>query len=122
METLQVLKSKVKMGIITNGFSLPQRVPRQAGLERVVRAAGDLGRGTGDQAGGGHFPACPRADAAPGSGASADGGDNPKTDIAGAAAQGLATCWYNPARQDGPCEATHEIHHFAHLSAIVLGQ
>jgi putative hydrolase of the HAD superfamily len=23
-------------------------------------------------------------------------GDNPKTDIAGAAAQGLATCWYNP--------------------------
>ncbi|MFB0596488.1 HAD hydrolase-like protein, partial [Aeromonas hydrophila] len=49
-------------------------------------------------------------------------GDNPKTDIAGAMAQGLATCWYNPARQDGPCEATQEIHHFAHLSAIVLGQ
>ena len=49
-------------------------------------------------------------------------GDNPKTDIAGAAAQGLATCWYNPARQQGPSEATHEIHHFAHLSDIVLGR
>ena len=48
-------------------------------------------------------------------------GDNPKTDIAGAAAQGLATCWYNPSREAGPCEATHEIHHFAHLSEIVLG-
>jgi putative hydrolase of the HAD superfamily len=49
-------------------------------------------------------------------------GDNPKTDIAGAAAQGLATCWYNPARQAGECDATHEIHHFAHLADIVLGR
>ena len=34
---LKTLEDKVRMGIITNGFSLPQRGrPRQTGLERMV--------------------------------------------------------------------------------------
>ena len=58
VETLQQLRSKVRMGIITNGFSVPQRGRLgKLGLERVVRAAGDLRRNSGDQAGASHIPA-----------------------------------------------------------------
>jgi len=123
VETLQALKSKVKMGIITNGFSLPQRgrldklgwnewfEPLVISDEvQVTKPAAAI------------FQHALELMQRPDPARVLMVGDNPKTDIAGAAAQGLATCWYNPARQDGPCEATHEIHHFAHLSAIVLGQ
>lgn len=75
VETLQQLRTKVRMGIITNGFSVPQRgAARQTGLERVVRAAGDLRRDPGDQAGASYFPAHPLPDGAAGSCAGADGG------------------------------------------------
>ncbi|MBV7415244.1 pyrimidine 5'-nucleotidase [Aeromonas encheleia] len=124
VETLEaLLQGQVRMGIITNGFSLPQRgrlsklgwddwfepliisdevnvtKPAAAIFQHALELMGQ--------------PSPARVLMV---------GDNPKTDIAGAAAQGLATCWYNPARQQVACEATHEIHHFAHLFAIVLGQ
>ncbi len=122
-ETLQALKSKVRMGIITNGFSLPQRgrldklgwnswfEPLVISDEvQVTKPAAAIFQHALAQMG---QPSPARVLMV---------GDNPKTDIAGAAAQGLATCWYNPGRETGPCEATHEIHHFAHLCAIVLGE
>lgn len=123
LETLKILKGRVRMGIITNGFSLPQRgrlsklgwsdwfEPLVISDEvQVTKPAAAIFQHTLALMG---QPSPTRVLMV---------GDNPKTDIAGAAAQGLATCWYNPDRQDTECEATHEIHHFAHLSAIVLGQ
>ncbi len=123
VETLEALKGQVRMGIITNGFSLPQRgrlsklgwsewfEPLVISDEvQVTKPAAAIFQHTLALMG---QPSPARVLMV---------GDNPKTDIAGAAAQGLATCWYNPARHDTECEATHEIHHFAHLSTIVLGQ
>ena len=123
VETLQALRGRVRMGIITNGFSLPQRgrlsklgwsewfeplvISDEVQVTKPAAAIFQHALGLMKQ------PQPTRVLMV---------GDNPKTDIAGAAAQGLATCWYNPARQDAECGATHEIHHFAQLSAIVLGQ
>ncbi|WP_434662420.1 pyrimidine 5'-nucleotidase [Aeromonas sp. NJAU223] len=122
-ETLAALQGRVRMGIITNGFSLPQRgrLDKLGWGDRfetlvisdevkVTKPAPAIFQLALERMG--------RPDPA----RVLMVGDNPKTDIAGAAAQGLATCWYNPARQDASCEPTHEIHHFAHLGAIVLGQ
>ncbi|WP_421301462.1 pyrimidine 5'-nucleotidase [Aeromonas veronii] len=123
VETLQQLRNTVRMGIITNGFSVPQRgrlgklgwsewfEPLVISDEiRVTKPAPAIFQHTLSLMG---QPDPARVLMV---------GDNPKTDIAGAAAQGLATCWYNPARQAGECDATHEIHHFAHLADIVLGR
>lgn len=124
VETLQAFREQgVRMGIITNGFSLPQRgrldklgwgdwfEPLVISDEvHVTKPAAAIFQHALDQMG---QPSPARVLMV---------GDNPKTDIAGAAAQGLATCWYNPERHDTACESTHEIHHFAQLSAIVLGQ
>lgn len=123
VETLQLLKDKVKMGIITNGFSVPQRgrlgklgwsewfAPLVISDEiRVTKPDPAIFQHTLSLMG------------APDPARVLMVGDNPKTDIAGAAAQGLATCWYNPGKQSGECDATHEIHHFSHLAGIVLGQ
>lgn len=124
VETLQAFQQRgVRMGIITNGFSLPQRgrldklgwsdwfEPLVISDEvHVTKPAAAI------------FLHALELMGQPSPARVLMVGDNPKTDIAGAAAQGLATCWYNPERHDTPCESTHEIHHFAHLSAIVLGQ
>ena len=124
VETLQVFQQRgVRMGIITNGFSLPQRgrldklgwsewfEPLVISDEvHVTKPAAAI------------FLHALELMGQPSPARVLMVGDNPKTDIAGAAAQGLATCWYNPERHDTPCESTHEIHHFAHLNAIVLGQ
>lgn len=123
VETLQQLRNKVRMGIITNGFSVPQRgrlgklgwsewfEPLVISDEiRVTKPAPAIFQHTLSLMG---EPDPARVLMV---------GDNPRTDIAGAAAQGLATCWYNPERQADACQATHEIHHFSHLSRIVLGQ
>ncbi|MGY3943871.1 pyrimidine 5'-nucleotidase [Aeromonas tecta] len=123
VETLQVFQQRgVRMGIITNGFSLPQRgrlsklgwsewfEPLVISDEvHVTKPAAAIFQHALDLMG---QPSPARVLMV---------GDNPKTDIAGAAAQGLATCWYNPQHHDTPCEATHQIHHFAQLSPIVLG-
>lgn len=121
-ETLQALQGRVRMGIITNGFSLPQRgrldklgwsewfEPLVISDEvHVTKPAAAI------------FQHALALMGQPSPARVLMVGDNPKTDIAGAAAQGLATCWYNPARHDAHCDATHEIHHFAHLGDIVLG-
>ncbi|HEY9898684.1 MAG TPA: pyrimidine 5'-nucleotidase [Pantanalinema sp.] len=121
-ETLAQLRGRVRMGIITNGFSETQRgrlvrhgwsdwfeplvisdeiqyvKPEPAIFQHALSLMGQ--------------PDAARVLMV---------GDNPHTDIAGAAAQGLATCWYNPAKADPACAPTHEIHHFSHLSTIVLG-
>ncbi|MGY4025781.1 pyrimidine 5'-nucleotidase [Aeromonas rivuli] len=122
LETLLQLKERVSMGIITNGFSLPQR-GRLAKLGwhdwfapliisdevRVTKPAAAI------------FEQSLALMGRPDPARVLMVGDNPKTDIAGAAAMGLATCWYNPQGQAGDCAPTHEIRHFTHLAEIVLG-
>lgn len=123
IETLQQLRRKVRMGIITNGFSVPQRgrlgkFGWSEWFEPLV-ISDEIRVTKPDPA---IFLHTLSLMGQPDPARVLMVGDNPKTDIAGAAAQGLATCWYNPERQAGECDATHEIHHFSHLSRIVLGQ
>lgn len=122
VNTLQQLRSKVRMGIITNGFSVPQRgrlgkLGWSEWFEPLVIS--DEVRVTKPEPA--IFQHTLSLMGQPDPAQVLMVGDNPKTDIAGAAAQGLATCWYNPARQVSECDATHEIYHFAHLTEIVLG-
>ncbi|WDO00930.1 pyrimidine 5'-nucleotidase [Aeromonas allosaccharophila] len=122
LDTLQQLRSKVRMGIITNGFSVPQRgrlgkLGWSEWFEPLVIS--DEIRVT--KPGPAIFQHTLSLMGQPDPARVLMVGDNPKTDIAGAAAQGLATCWYNPERQAGDSGATHEIHHFSHLAGIVLG-
>lgn len=122
LDTLQQLRSKVRMGIITNGFSVPQRgrlgkLGWSEWFEPLV-ISDEIRVTKPDPA---IFQHTLSLMGQPDPARVLMVGDNPKTDIAGAAAQGLATCWYNPERQAGECDATHEIHHFSHLAGIVLG-
>ncbi|WP_429011358.1 pyrimidine 5'-nucleotidase [Aeromonas allosaccharophila] len=122
LDTLQQLRSKVRMGIITNGFSVPQRgrlgkLGWSEWFEPLVIS--DEIRVTKPDPAIFHHTLSLMGQPDPARVLMV--GDNPKTDIAGAAAQGLATCWYNPERQAGDSGATHEIHHFSHLAGIVLG-
>ncbi|MBS4694203.1 pyrimidine 5'-nucleotidase [Aeromonas allosaccharophila] len=122
LDTLQQLRSKVRMGIITNGFSVPQRgrlgkLGWSEWFEPLV-ISDEIRVTKPDPA---IFQHTLSLMGQPDPARVLMVGDNPKTDIAGAAAQGLATCWYNPERQAGDCGATHEIHHFSHLAGIVLG-
>lgn len=122
VDTLLSLKERVSMGIITNGFSLPQR-GRLAKLgwydwfEPLIIS--DEVRVTKPSAA--IFEQSLALMGRPDPARVLMVGDNPKTDIAGAAAMGLATCWYNPHGQEGECAPTHEIRHFSHLAEIVLG-
>ncbi|WP_139709439.1 pyrimidine 5'-nucleotidase [Aeromonas allosaccharophila] len=122
LDTLQQLRSKVRMGIITNGFSVPQRgrlgkLGWSEWFEPLV-ISDEIRVTKPDPA---IFQHTLSLMGQPDPARVLMVGDNPKTDIAGAAAQGLATCWYNPERQTGDSGATHEIHHFSHLAGIVLG-
>ena len=45
-------------------------------------------------------------------------GDNPQTDVAGAAGVGMETCWFNSHGQSLQVLATHAIDHFAELLAL----
>ncbi|BBT80724.1 noncanonical pyrimidine nucleotidase, YjjG family protein [Aeromonas veronii] len=122
LDTLQQLRSKVRMGIITNGFSVPQRgrlgkLGWSEWFEPLV-ISDEIRVTKPDPA---IFQHTLSLMGQPDPARVLMVGDNPKTDIAGAAAQGLATCWYNPERQAGDSGATHEIHHFSHLAGIVLG-
>lgn len=122
LDTLQQLRSKVRMGIITNGFSVPQRgrlgkLGWSEWFEPLV-ISDEIRVTKPDPA---IFQHTLSLMGQPDPARVLMVGDNPKTDIAGAAAQGLATCWYNPERQAGDSGATHEIHHFFHLAGIVLG-
>ncbi|HHQ4573232.1 TPA: pyrimidine 5'-nucleotidase [Aeromonas veronii] len=122
LDTLQQLRSKVRMGIITNGFSVPQRgrlgkLGWSEWFEPLV-ISDEIRVTKPDPA---IFQHTLSLMGQPDPARVLMVGDNPKTDIAGAAAQGLATCWYNPERQAGDSGATHEINHFSHLAGIVLG-
>ncbi|WP_270693619.1 MULTISPECIES: pyrimidine 5'-nucleotidase [unclassified Aeromonas] len=122
LDTLRQLRSKVRMGIITNGFSVPQRgrlgkLGWSEWFEPLV-ISDEIRVTKPDPA---IFQHTLSLMGQPDPARVLMVGDNPKTDIAGAAAQGLATCWYNPERQAGDSGATHEIHHFSHLAGIVLG-
>ena len=122
LDTLQQLRSKVRMGNITNGFSVPQRgrlgkLGWSEWFEPLV-ISDEIRVTKPDPA---IFQHTLSLMGQPDPARVLMVGDNPKTDIAGAAAQGLATCWYNPERQAGDSGATHEIHHFSHLAGIVLG-
>lgn len=122
LDTLQQLRSKVRMGIITNGFSVPQRgrlgkLGWSEWFEPLV-ISDEIRVTKPDPA---IFQHTLSLMGQPDPARVLMVGDNPKTDIAGAAAQGLATCWYNPERQAGDSGATHEIYHFSHLAGIVLG-
>lgn len=121
-DTLAQLKGRVRMGIITNGFSLPQRgrLERQGWIDwfEPLVISDEVKRVKPEPA---IFQHTLALMGQPDAARVLMVGDNPHTDIAGAAAQGLATCWYNPAKTDLACDCTHEIHHFSHLSAIVLG-
>ncbi|MGL4933075.1 MAG: pyrimidine 5'-nucleotidase [Aeromonas sp.] len=123
IETLQQLRSKVRMGIITNGFSVPQRgrlgkLGWNEWFEPLV-ISDEIRVTKPDPA---IFQHTLSLMGQPDPARVLMVGDNPKTDIAGAAAQGLATCWYNPGRHVNECDATHEIHHFSTLAGIVLAQ
>lgn len=121
IETLQRLRGRIGMGIITNGFSRPQRgrLQRHALHEwfSPLLISDEVGVAKPDaaifeQA----LAALPVTDPA----RVLMVGDNPGTDIAGAAAAGLSTCWYDPQHKDLPCQPTHRIHHFSELASLLF--
>ncbi|MDO2947690.1 pyrimidine 5'-nucleotidase [Aeromonas simiae] len=122
LETLTRLRRHVGMGIITNGFSAPQRgrLARHA-LESwfsPLVISDEVGVAKPRAAIFEHaLKALPVRDPA----RVLMVGDNPQTDIGGAAAAGLATCWFDPHFSEAECHPTHRIHHFSQLETIVLG-
>ncbi|PJG58658.1 pyrimidine 5'-nucleotidase [Aeromonas cavernicola] len=119
-DTLQLIRSRVRMGIITNGFSAPQR-GRLAKLgwhewfDPLV-VSDEVAVTKPDAA---IFQHALAQMGQPSPARVLMVGDNLSTDIAGAAAQGIATCWYNPKRVPSDGVATHEIHHFSELAALL---
>lgn len=123
LETLaQLRQAGVGMGIITNGFSAPQRGRLQRHeLEHwfsplVISDEVGVSKPRGEifQHALAALPHISRERVLM-------VGDNPQTDIGGAAAAGLATCWYDPHFNETLCQPTHRIHHFSELANIVLG-
>ena len=122
IETLTLLRDHVNMGIITNGFSMPQRGRiNKLGWDQwfdpvvisdevsLTKPSAEIFQHTLALMGG----ALPEEVLMV--------GDNPKTDIDGAAAQGIITCWYNPTQKEDHCLATYEVNHIAELKQIILG-
>lgn len=120
METLGRLRGRIGMGIITNGFSLPQRgrlqrhqldtwfnpvlVSDEVGLSKPHGGIFELALS--------QLPVSePRRVLMV--------GDNPLADIAGAAEAGLSTCWYDPGFSDTVCHPTHHIHHISQLLDVI---
>lgn len=46
-------------------------------------------------------------------------GDNPLTDIAGASRAAIDSVWFNPAKEDQPCESVFEINHLTELQSLL---
>lgn len=118
-QTLQLLQGRVKMGIITNGFADIQHARlQQSGLAECfdfMLVSEELGVNKPDPR---IFNAAlarmPQIEA----GNVLMVGDNPQTDVAGAAGVGMETCWFNSHRQDLLVKATHAIDHFSELLAL----
>ena len=118
-QTLQLLQGRVKMGIITNGFADIQHARlQQSGLAECfdfMLVSEELGVNKPDPR---IFNAAlarmPQIEA----GNVLMVGDNPQTDVAGAAGVGMETCWFNSHRQNLQVLATHAIDHFSELLAL----
>ena len=118
-QTLQLLQGRVKMGIITNGFADIQHARlQQSGLAECfdfMLVSEELGVNKPDprifNAALARMPQIEAADVLM-------VGDNPQTDVAGAAGVGMETCWFNSHRQDLLVKATHAIDHFSELLAL----
>ena len=118
-QQLQQLQGRVKMGIITNGFADIQHARlRQSGLADCfdfMLVSEELGVNKPDPR---IFNAAlarmPQIEA----GNVLMVGDNPQTDVAGAAGVGMETCWFNSHRQNLQVLATHAIDHFSELLAL----
>ena len=114
--TLRQLQGKVGMGIITNGFSDIQYARLQhSGLEDCfdfVLISEELGINKPD-------PRIFHSALERMPGVAAHNvlmvGDNPKTDVAGAAGVGIETCWFNLHREERHVVTNHVIEQFAEL-------
>ena len=119
LHVLDVLRTRVKLGLITNGLSEVQR----ARLERVgiadhfdaVVISAEIGAAKPRRE---IFEHAFRLLNRPNRDAVVMVGDNLNSDIRGGADYGIATCWYNPARRERPATSatpTHEIRDLAEL-------
>ncbi|MGL4207391.1 MAG: pyrimidine 5'-nucleotidase [Aeromonadaceae bacterium] len=117
--TLRQLYGKVGMGIITNGFSDIQHARlQQSGLAECfefVVISEELGINKPD-------PRIFHSALERMPGVEAHDvlmvGDNPKTDVAGAAGVGIETCWFNLHREDRQVVTNHVIEQFADLLSL----
>ena len=117
--TLRQLQGKVGMGIITNGFSDIQHARlRNSGLAECfefVLVSEELGINKPD-------PRIFHSALARMPGVAAQDvlmvGDNPKTDVAGAAGVGIDTCWFNLHSQAANIATNHMIEQFAELLSL----
>ncbi|MFC3911917.1 pyrimidine 5'-nucleotidase [Pseudaeromonas sharmana] len=118
-QTLQQLHGRVGLGIITNGFADVQHARlKQSGLARFfdfVVVSEEEGVTKPDPRifhnALSRMPAVSANDVLM-------VGDNPGTDVAGGAASGMETCWFNLWRQDKTVAATHIIEEFAELLVL----
>ncbi len=125
-DTLEAVGQLARLGLVTNGLSTVQR----ARLERLeldhhfdaVVISAEVGVAKPDAA---IFDlVLDQLDVADGTDILMVG-DSLTSDIQGAAAAGIASCWYNPngaVRTDADVVPTHEIAHLEQLTAVVEGR
>jgi 5'-nucleotidase len=118
-QTLRQLQGKVGMGIITNGFADIQHARlNQSGLADCfdfILVSEELGVNKPD-------PRIFEAALARMTDVKAADvlmvGDNPQTDVAGAAGVGMATCWFNIRGEQLSVQADHAIERFSELLSL----
>lgn len=119
VETLRTLQGRVNMGIITNGFSDIQHARLQhSGLAdcfEFMLVSEELGVNKPD-------PRIFQAALARMEGVQAADvlmvGDNPQTDVAGAVAVGMDSCWFTPGLKTSQAACQHVIDEFAQLLTL----
>ncbi|GAA4499170.1 pyrimidine 5'-nucleotidase [Pseudaeromonas paramecii] len=119
VSTLAQLQGKVGLGIVTNGFGDIQRARlAKSGLDGCfdfLLVSEELGVNKPDPRifaiAGEQMANCPVGDVLM-------VGDNPLTDVAGAAAAGMETCWFDLHKQGHAVSATHIITDFAELLGL----
>lgn len=119
VSTLAQLQGKVGLGIVTNGFGDIQRARLAksglAGCFDFLLVSEELGVNKPDPRifaiAGEQMNHCPVGDVLM-------VGDNPLTDVAGAAAAGMETCWFNLHKQTKAVDATHTITDFTELLGL----
>ncbi len=123
VELLDELHGRVAMGLVTNGYSEVQR-PRlsQFGLDRYfasVTVSSEIGHAKPSRA---FFDVALAALGNPDPATVLVVGDSLTSDIAGGAAAGCATCWFNPGRRRAPAalRIDHVATTLADVASIVL--